>query len=61
MATVFGILFLISAAFWTLVTLRALPGSTTHVAGGTLHNTWGHTFIGAGLAIVFLIIGLALL
>ena len=36
MATVFGILFLIGAAFWTLVTVRALPGSTTHIAGQTL-------------------------
>jgi len=61
MAAVVGVLFLIGAAFWLIVTLRALPGSTTRVAGGTLHNTWVHTVIGIVLTIGFLIAGISLL
>ena len=61
MSAMFGILFLIGAAFWLIVTVRALPGSTIQVAGGTLRNTWVHTVIGIVLPIGFLISGVSLL
>ena len=61
MATAFGVLCLIGAAFWLIVTLRALPGSTTHIGGGTLHNSWFHTGLGIVLTVVFLILGISLM